>query len=99
MNVAEKHSNDRVFRRLNSISSPDDSISNETKYHFRYWVDMKRVMKQKDGSCSTQEIHDTHYAAADIEIINFVKEELKDPSRNILTKKYRRENVQRDFCR
>ena len=30
---------------------------------------MKRVMKQKDGSSSTQEIHDTHYAVADIEII------------------------------
>ena len=69
LHVAEKHSNDRVFRRLNSISSPDDSISNETRYHFRYWVDMKRVMKQKDGSSSTQEIHDTHYAVADIEII------------------------------
>ena len=31
-------------------------------------------------------LNDTHYAVADIEIINFVKEELEDPSRNILTK-------------
>ena len=46
--VTEKHSNDRVFRWLNSFSSPDDSISNKTKYHLRCWVDMKGAVQQKD---------------------------------------------------
>ena len=58
--VAEKHSNDEVLRGTNSISSTDDSNANETKYHLRCWVDMKRAVQQKDGSISTREIHDTH---------------------------------------
>ena len=53
--MTKKHSNGRVLRRQNSIPSPDDSIANETKYHLRCWVDMKRAKKQKDGSISTQE--------------------------------------------
>ena len=83
--VTKKHSNGRVLRGLNSISSPDDSIANETKYHLRCWVDMKRAVKQKNGFISTQEIHETHYVVAGIEMINFVKQELEDPSRNVLT--------------
>ena len=59
LRVAKKQSNDRVFRRLNSIPSPDDSIANETKYLLRYWVDTKRAVQQKDGSISTQATHDT----------------------------------------
>ena len=51
--AAEKHSNDRVLRRLNSISSPDESFANETKYHLRCWVDMERAVQQKYGSVST----------------------------------------------
>ena len=74
-----------VLRRLNSISSLDDSITNETKYHQRCWVDMKRAAQQKDGSIYTQEIHDTHYVVADIEIINFVKQDLEDSTRKVLT--------------
>lgn len=74
-----------VLRRLNSISSLDDSITNETKHHQRCWVDMKRAAQQKDGSIYTQEIHDTHYVVADIEIINFVKQDLEDSTRKVLT--------------
>ena len=46
---------------------------------------MKRAVQQKDGSISTQEIHETHYVVVDIEIINFVKQELKDSKRKVLT--------------
>ena len=46
---------------------------------------MTRAVQQKDGSISIQEIHDTHYVVADIEIINFVKQELEDPTRKVLT--------------
>ena len=51
--MAEKQSYERVLRRLNSIYSPNDSIANETKYHLRCWVDMKRAVQQKDGPTST----------------------------------------------
>ena len=47
--AAKKHSNDRVLRRLNSISSPYESFANETKYHLRRWVDMERAVQQKCG--------------------------------------------------
>ena len=46
---------------------------------------MKRAVQQKDGSIYIQEIHDTHYVVADIEIINFVKQELEDSTRKVLT--------------
>ena len=46
---------------------------------------MKRAVQQKDGSIYTQEIHDTHYVVADIEIINFVKQDLEDSTRKVLT--------------
>ena len=89
MHVVKKHSgkvlNGRVLRRQNSISGPDNSTANETKYHLRCWVDMKRAVQQKDGSISTQEIHETHYVVVDIEIINFVKQELKDSKQKVLT--------------
>ena len=73
-----------VLRRLNSISSPEDWIANETEYHSRWWVDMKRAVQQKNGSISAQEIHDTHYVFAYIEILNFVKQKLEDPTRKFL---------------
>ena len=46
---------------------------------------MKSAAQQKDGSIYTQEIHDTHYVVADIEIINFVKQDLEDSTRKVLT--------------
>ena len=46
---------------------------------------MKRAVQQKDGSISTQDIHDTHYVVADIEKINFIKQELEDSTRKVLT--------------
>ena len=73
-----------VLRRLNSIFTPDDSIANESKYDLRSWVDTKRAVQQKDGSISTQEIHDTHYVV-DLKLIHFVKQELEDPARKVLT--------------
>ena len=45
---------------------------------------MKRAVQQKNGSISTQEIHDTHYVFAYIEILNFVKQKLEDPTRKFL---------------
>ena len=46
---------------------------------------MKRALKQRDGSTCNDEIHDTHYVVADIEIINVVKQILEDPTRKVLT--------------
>ena len=83
--MAEKHRNYRVLERLKSISSSHDSIVNETKYHLRYWVDKQRIVQQKDGSISTQEIQNTHQIVADIEIINFIRQELEDPTQKVLT--------------
>ena len=84
LEVAEKHADDSVFRRLNSIATPEDSIAIETKYHLRCWVLMKRAVQQKHWSIEAQEIDNTH-VIADIEIINYVQRELDDPSHKVIT--------------
>ena len=58
---------------------------------------MKRAVKQRDGSTCNDEIHDTHYVVADIEIINAVKQILEDPTRKVLTTNIV-EKVYRDSC-
>ena len=85
LSVAKTHDDDSVFRRLNSIAASADCVASDTKYHLRCWVDMKRHAKQIDNSIETQEIEDSRYVTADIEIINIIKQELGDPSHKILT--------------
>ena len=85
LSVAKTHDDDSVFRRLNSIAASADCVASDTKYRLRCWVDMKRHAKQIDNSIETQEVEDSRYVIADIEIINIIKQELGDPSHKILT--------------
>ena len=85
LKVAEKHTDDSVLRRLNSIANANDGVALETKYHLRCWVVMKREVQQRDKSVETQEIDDTHFVIADLEILNYLRKELDDPSHKVIT--------------
>ena len=84
-NVAEKHTYDSVLRRFNSIANADDGVALETKYHLRCWVVMKREVQQINKLVETQEIDDTHFVITDLEILNYLRKELEDPSHKVIT--------------
>ena len=47
LSVAKKHDDGSVLRWLNSITALDDCVTNDTKYHLKCWVLMKRYVQQK----------------------------------------------------
>ena len=66
---------------LNSVCDPSDAVANDVQYHLKcwiYWIYLQRKTNKDDNS-NVQEINNVAQVTSDIEILNLVEAELKEP--------------------
>ena len=69
--------------RLNSVCDPSDGVANDVQYHLKCWIYLQRKTNKDDNS-NVQEINNHAQMTSDIEILNLVEVELKEPSKIVL---------------
>ena len=75
LTVSEKLLDKSFFRRLNNITSAFDAVANDVKYHNLCWADAKKKATPK-----VEQAENYSRALADVEIIDFVENCLRDQS-------------------
>ena len=68
--VANKISNKDFFLRLNSISNPEDGVTNYVRYHLPCWVKAKKEAQQIERVVTTDKEENIRQILSDIEILN-----------------------------
>ena len=83
--VAEKCIDEGAFyRSMNHITSDNDAVANDVKYHLRSWTAAKHRVAIIDKSYASQEIHAKPNVTARINNINILKTELSNPSNKVI---------------
>ena len=84
LNVARKLAEPGFFIRMNSISSASDAVANDVMYHLHCWVIAKRNAHETDKSVEVPESTNVTQVIADIELVNLVDIEIRDPTLKVL---------------
>ena len=83
LECASKFEDKSLHVRLNSVCDPSDAVANDVQYHLKCWIYLQRKTNKDDNS-NVQEINNVAQVTSDIEVLNLVEAELKEPSKIVL---------------
>ena len=86
LDVAKTLPEKGFFIRLNSIPNAHDAVANAVLYHLKYWINTQRnVSKMEDKDNDIEQMEDLTCILANIDIINMVKNILKENPEEFMT--------------